>query len=679
MAPRRVIADSDDEDEGDIPLIPSRDYTVDSPPRPELLSPYHRPPSPRMPGRTQVSDTTDGSFFASVYDEQQTRAREQSQLVEHIVRQSQKASANSDEVSSPARGRDKTKTDVSSGTSVTSPRVLSRPGNHQSLLSDDATNITSPRKTLPGEWDVPSSPEIPRDDNKRSHSNRRGNQPKGMVSTTITEAPLLEDFGHTETPRREAFHDEIPERENVESFPLPATKRRRVSLHGSMASGSAAGLYVAQSNLTTMQKLEYQKIHVPQSGYSSLTDSLSHQKSSGVTTIAYPTPSRYAPSSGPPLPWEKANAADTQPRSSHAIDANFVFPRCDFIWPRLRKGSQNYGATSRKGRKRPKSIQDEDELVHDESRNSETANHHHKDNENPQLQRGKPNSPNPDERSRPAEPVHVPSPRGASPRADPQEERDESNAEIPATEPPAPVDEPEIAIQPPPQPKKRGRKKKSELAAEHHPAEPAPAPAPAPEARSEEPEKPPKRKRGRPRKADRAAKPEPEAAVTPVAEPAVAAGGPEDDGDGDGDGAPAPPGQVDGAEVADTDEEGEGEEEAAGGQKPRKRAGAGARGRGRGAASPLRETSRNSKGSPPAEPTTTTTTTTTLTTTTDRAPKEEAGEGAKAEEEEEEKGDKQKAKAKAKAKQTPVPRTPSYRVGLSRRTQITSLLKSIKR
>lgn len=107
--------------------------------------------------------------------------------------------------------------------------------------------------------------------------------------------------------------------------PLPARKKAKVSLYDATAQDSTT-FYIAQSNLTTMQKLQYQKVNV--SANPTTGGPVANQPSSGVTTIAYSTPSIYA-SSGPPLPWERPAEPEQQEASQHVIDVSTSYCMCN--------------------------------------------------------------------------------------------------------------------------------------------------------------------------------------------------------------------------------------------------------------------------------------------------------------------------------------------------------------
>ncbi|KAI0598749.1 hypothetical protein F4775DRAFT_554199 [Biscogniauxia sp. FL1348] len=447
MAPRRIVADSDDEDSGDEPLSPlGREL---EPPQPEPLSPQHRPSSPDLPNsRNHVSDTTDPSFFAAVYSEQQDRALQQSHLVEKIVRQSQKASASSGEV-------------------------------------------ITPKRSAGGEWDVPSSPidlvpgiaKSPRGD--RDIEKTGGKQNKGQ---------------------------------STEPSQSSSTKKRKISLYDA-ANSENSNFYIAQSNLTTMQKLEYQKVNVSQNGYSALPGSLSNQKSSCATTIAYPTPSRYA-SSGPPLPWERP-VSPSQEDGSH--EATNMASSPDVIalehsrsprrasdtsqieenFDRLAKSSSRRPSTDG-NKERPETSGDADELGQEEPWNSD-VNDDYQDNYKPR----------PSRRRTKASTIIEDDDLGEDPISTTNDGSLDRPVDIDVEVEVVP-DAPDTStlgeaskldqLEPKPtaQPKKRGRKKKQPVTSDESPAtnqEPdSPGAAIQPVVATEKP----KKKRGRPRKSDSA-------------------------------------------------------------------------------------------------------------------------------------------------------------------------------
>ncbi|KAI1471195.1 uncharacterized protein F4812DRAFT_413129 [Daldinia caldariorum] len=554
MAPRRVIADSDDEDGDDSPLSPLKEDEKADRPEVEPLSPYHRPSSPGvLEANNNISDITDQSFFASVYDEQQSRALHQSHLIENIVRQSQQASRSSGEVSILELGKGN-KIDVSSVTNVTSPVVLKKPRNHPSLLSDGASGVTTRQKSVPGEWDVPSSAEdamvsrvskISKGKNEKSYGKRRRSQSKAIRGSAAADIFMGYDGGASgESVRDTTRHNEmLAPSHRTEQSPLPASKRKGISNHDFVVRETApvANFYIAQSNLTTMQKLEYEKVNVSQNGYSNLPGPLTNVKSSGMSTVAYPTPSRYASSSGPPLPWERGSAADVEPDES--VDFVNIMSSPDVITaghdhtereptevalmdtqitydeaePPLEDTTLR--SVSNKKKKRTRSIrnenEDEDELQ-DEPFDYETTRHQDKIKRRRNEPKLDPPDPQGDDDIELLPNPQVEIPREQNYQDLPGEEAQEANdavPEIPATAPPVSSNAPEDNLpetQPAPQPKKRGRKKKQvisekviqeELPVETHADAQEDAPTGKDPEVQIEPEKP-KKKRGRPRKSD---------------------------------------------------------------------------------------------------------------------------------------------------------------------------------
>ncbi|KAI1091518.1 hypothetical protein F5B19DRAFT_264701 [Rostrohypoxylon terebratum] len=483
MASRRVIADSDDEDGDDQPLTPLREDTREDAEMPPEIEPL----SPQLPDTQKpTSGTTDQSFFASVYDEQQSRAFEQSQLIEQIVRRSQKASGSSSEVPHPVKDKAR-KSDASSATDVTAPIILDNLGNQPPLFNNSASGATTPRKGVPSEWDVPSSAEAA--PSSRTAKNSKGKEKsygkqKRTPSKIIGSSAAAEMFmGNGVT------HETYPTNHDT---PAPIN------------------FYIAQSNLTTMQKLEYQRVNVSQksqNGYSGLPVSHSNPKSSGVSTVAYSTPSRYA-SSGPPLPWERspmpipmADAiVDTQPLETSTVinipsspdviaaDHHGNAPMADMGLPYFSTRTAPYEVDApvgdstmcdppnKKRKKTPKDTLDEDELAQDQPWALDNDNDKQDEQDSHKRRRRSEhisNSPIVNEEDGDIE--LIPHPRDEEhprevEREEPLQEEpykvDERIPEIPATEQPIPAIMPEpiqLDAQPTPQPKKRGRKKKQPM------------------------------------------------------------------------------------------------------------------------------------------------------------------------------------------------------------------------
>ncbi|KAH7040702.1 uncharacterized protein B0I36DRAFT_344399 [Microdochium trichocladiopsis] len=339
--PRRVVADSDDDDDDErdedeeVDLIahdaatqgdewqrdhsPSQRQKVPdvaqpplSTPQAEPLSPEHRPRSRREERRRreeqgadssfsnenhgdQSSDSTSQSVFARIAAAQQEKVLQQSRLIENIVRQSQRVVGVGADDNGNGNGAEVNgiwNADESSSAS----------GQPHVVLGFDSTASSIPAQARKhDEWDIPSSPEAAEERLPTKSETRR-------TTTTRRARESLESIGEDATEGASKVTTDSVDDELTGHLSLPQAKRQRVSLHDTLGD-STKGFYVAPSHLTTMQKLEYQRVSVPQN---SLTveatkgTPISQQlKSSGATTIAYTTPSRYA-SSGGRYPWESS-------------------------------------------------------------------------------------------------------------------------------------------------------------------------------------------------------------------------------------------------------------------------------------------------------------------------------------------------------------------------------------
>ncbi|KAI3341352.1 hypothetical protein F4824DRAFT_448636 [Ustulina deusta] len=388
MPRHTVIADSEEEDEGDDVFLPQPGGDCDRP-EPEPLSPHHRPSSPAAAAagepHNQSSGVTEPSFFANIYDNQQSLAVQQSHLVEHIVRQSQRASASSGDVSLPAKTT--RRANPSSGTDVTSPVVLSRPGNHTILFTDDASEFTTPRKSTGQEWEIPSSPEDAIASQRTKCSKSKGNtsgEKKRIKSALVSSPAAAMSAAEDITPKAPfgdvAVEDQLDEGLTAGAMSMLAAAKNPNLSHDDATLPDATKFYIAQSNLTTMQKLEYQKVNMSRS-YGGLPGSFPNQKSSGVTTIAYSTPSGY--SSIPPLPGEEPLARPASPQrneiinissSPDIVDSGFDLPneRVPVANMEIEIPAPSQGCESpvmpqsrtpvSKGKKRARQIVEEDEL-----------------------------------------------------------------------------------------------------------------------------------------------------------------------------------------------------------------------------------------------------------------------------------------------------------------------------
>ncbi|KAK6825744.1 hypothetical protein PG987_013238 [Apiospora arundinis] len=372
MATRRVIADSDEEEDDDFdsPLKPgptaappAHRYDVDveaEAPEMEPLSPVHQIgdallhnheyDQQQQQQQQRTSGSTDTTFFDNIHDEHRRMAQEQQQqqqhqqhqqrssLIENIVRMSQKASTSSsgDTVSLPpktAGGQAAKSSNVSSATDVTSPAVklankAKQKGTAVTTLSgkqvSSASEVTTPRKSDGrDEWDVPSSGDEGRANKSASRAaggsatKTYGKRKRGSISKPSASVP---DFyaGPEEL--------EVAEVARSSSDRLPTAKKGKMVEIASDESiiPDTGKFYIAPSSLTVSQKEQYRRVHISSSDennrerggeddvaapdYSMAPPPASKPKSSCATTIAYSTPSRYA-SSGPRPPWELAQPA----------------------------------------------------------------------------------------------------------------------------------------------------------------------------------------------------------------------------------------------------------------------------------------------------------------------------------------------------------------------------------
>ncbi|ORY64344.1 uncharacterized protein BCR38DRAFT_212379 [Pseudomassariella vexata] len=301
MPPRSVVADSDDEldDLVSVKSIEEAAQLERSPVKTTIeapeIEPLTRSPSPTaLHIQPPQTSSTDPSFFDRVYDEQ-CRAPHHD-LVENIIRQSQKANGSSSDISLPAKGKGKGKAqgNVSSATDITSPLVLTKYRKSQLTQVSTATEVSTPRKSAKGEWDVPSSG----DELAPSRSARSSKARNKTYGKRKGASPRVSQTGNV-APRY--------------NQPTPAAKKRQGSPADLLDPPESPIFYVAESHLTAMQKLQYEKVQLSPKNAAGQLDPApvtsmplppANHKSSGATTIAYSTPSRYA-SSIPKLPWQE--------------------------------------------------------------------------------------------------------------------------------------------------------------------------------------------------------------------------------------------------------------------------------------------------------------------------------------------------------------------------------------
>ncbi|KAK2058371.1 hypothetical protein LY76DRAFT_593333 [Colletotrichum caudatum] len=313
MAPTRVIADSDDSDDdfelGDNPL---------------------NPPTPQVPSENRSSDpasiatgSTDPKFFQEVYTGQQRAARN-----ETTPNPGQSLASNDPNVLS-AHVKVQAKTDSTTTSSLTSI-TESTMGPNRAKVKANVTDL--PQVTTPGRsviatpkdmWDVPSSPagdqaatlfvsataRTPRSNTKRKRvTNMDLTSPlaAGMPSQGSTQP-----FDATPAPRRntgslhetkrsklENLRSLVPIEDDVDMVVVP--DHVDVPSFTDLVSGQKPiSLCIEPQTLSASQRLEYQyhsvnpspegQEPVPTQPFSTLPAAA---RSSGATTIAYSTPSQ---------------------------------------------------------------------------------------------------------------------------------------------------------------------------------------------------------------------------------------------------------------------------------------------------------------------------------------------------------------------------------------------------
>lgn len=543
MSPRREILDSDDDasDFGDGP-----EYTHTDGPH-ESEEPAHG-----ADGKDATHDaspgSTDPSFFQRVYDGQQTGA-DATEIVPESVPVGASVSAYTEVSSAPPPGQRPPPESFSSLTPITDPAPASRKPkrNREARQAEivDLTDITTPTKEATGGagggsdvWDVPSSARSQRRATKTYGKRQRTGQQQQL---SLQQEEAASDMPPTQDPYD--FPDTTPRTRKRprrgtppssaaqpgESSPVllvptddagssgRRTTRSRGRDSAAPAETGSSSLYIAQSTLTASQKREYETVSLSsEAGVEVPETSLPRQpvgmgemyKSSCATTIAYPTPSRVrssrrgaelfdgvdedgvagaSPGRGDPdhqvrcydATWGGEDALTcSQPSSPDVLTDMSTVNSTRAKRSRARVVSSDGLASSEvdspAGTRRAKKMR----VIQDEDDSWEQ------------------------------DPLDDAQNNHDSPYQDAHDEREASGqpADLDVTEGPATAPEPA--------PKKRGRKKKGAKAKEPTPpAEANPTPAAAP---PEATEAPVKRKRGRPRKSE-ASKPE---TTQPQPEPA---------------------------------------------------------------------------------------------------------------------------------------------------------------
>ncbi|KAK4130871.1 hypothetical protein BT67DRAFT_445188 [Trichocladium antarcticum] len=560
MASPREILDSEDDgsDFGDNPEVSDADAHR------RIEVPHHEPATVDA-SHDASTGSTDPSFFQRIYDEQQAAAGARETIIPDTAPAGASVWTCTEVSSAPTPGQKPQAADFSSLTPITDPVPASRRSNRTRRVPQadliDLTDITTPGKEAAADaddvWDVPSSARSQRATRTYGKRQRAGQQLSLQQEATSDMAPTQDPYDFPEStprtrkktkrnaPSSSAQHAQdsspvlqVPTEETTSSGRRRTTRSmgNNSALSGdpNMADTSTA-LYITQSSLTASQKQEYHTINPSSEAGLDMPETPLPRpppgvgevyKSSGATTIAYPTPSRIRSSRkrAPAFDGLEGNDAaevladhdvDHQARYFAALgeDAPTVLQpsspdvlhdmSAENATKAKRSGikavsSGGLGSadmdppvpTTRRKRRR-KMDQEEDPLLLDAVDGAQG-------NDNSLQQDGKAEDelkdatvsglqPDPNASDQPVAPPEV-------------EAIDVDPIESPAAAPPAPT-----------QRKKPARKKKgSKTKAATPPAEPEPAPATEP---AEAAEPPATRKRGRPRK--------PEAAAARSVEPAA--------------------------------------------------------------------------------------------------------------------------------------------------------------
>ncbi|GKT47104.1 uncharacterized protein ColSpa_07285 [Colletotrichum spaethianum] len=315
MVPARVIADSDDSDDNfDLGGSPSK------------------PPTPKMPIEGRSSDpasiatgSTDPKFFQAIYTEQQRAAAN-----EALSNFDQSLASKHPNILSPHLKVQAKKdlTTTSSLTSITEPVMGSnRAKKEKKATVVDLTQVSTPGRsvsTTPKDmWDVPSSPapdqaaphsvparaRTPGGDKKRKRGNnfeftsplaiampsQGSTQPFDVTPATKRNAGSVHEI---KRPRLENPESSLPAEDDVDMVVVPCDAD--VPSFTDLVSGQKpVSLCIEPQTLSASQRLEYEyhsvnpspEDHgpVPTQPFSTLPATA---RSSGATTIAYSTPSQ---------------------------------------------------------------------------------------------------------------------------------------------------------------------------------------------------------------------------------------------------------------------------------------------------------------------------------------------------------------------------------------------------
>ncbi|KAF6809619.1 threonine synthase [Colletotrichum sojae] len=320
MAPAKIIADSDDSDD---------DFELDeSPPKPPT-------PKPANEGRSSdpasaATGSTDPNFFQAIYNEQQgTASNQPSQPPDRSSAPNGRDSSSVSAGVKPPTKKDESHT--SSLTSVTDPTMGSN--RTKKTKKTEIVDLTLTQVTTPGRsadnpskdmWDVPSSPAgastapcttLTKNRTPASAAKRkRGNN----VEFTSPLATAMPSQGSTQpfetTPARGADFDslssskkqkiDVPKssvttEDDVDMIVFPRSNNSSLAAAPVSGQKQSVSLYIEPRSLSDSQKLQYEYHSVDPSPEDQrpatsrhITSQQMAARSSGATTIAYSTPSQ---------------------------------------------------------------------------------------------------------------------------------------------------------------------------------------------------------------------------------------------------------------------------------------------------------------------------------------------------------------------------------------------------
>jgi hypothetical protein len=352
MAPRREILDSEDDgsDFGDVPLFADEEQM----PGDDAVAAHESDQTIINASRSAGTDSTDPSFFQRIYDQQQAAA-DVHDVIPDTAPADPNVSAWTEVSSAPPPGQKPRAKDPSTLTSITDPAPASRRSKKTREVPQteiiDLTDLTTPRKEVASGasdiWDVPTSTKSQR--STRAYGKRKLAQLSLEQEVPTGTMPDTQDpyaFPASSPPARKrskrgnpsSSAQQPPDSSPVMLVQLPAeepppssdrqtrSSRRKNASSGpgttnsSMPDTAPPSLYIAQSTLTASQKREYVSVSLSSEDVPEVADRFlpgqssvgggEVYKSSGATTIAYPTPSRIGSSRRLPELSEEVEGGD---------------------------------------------------------------------------------------------------------------------------------------------------------------------------------------------------------------------------------------------------------------------------------------------------------------------------------------------------------------------------------